>query len=50
MEFPEITRLSPNFSGAPPHEKFGVIFHHSVLSFNETIARMTEAATEVSDH
>src|SRR6266542_96835 len=50
MRFPEITRLSPNFSGAPPHERFGVIFHHSVLSFSETIARMTDPATEVSYH
>lgn len=48
--FPEIERLSPNVSSAPAHEQLGVVFHHSVKSFEDTIAFMLNPASEVSYH
>jgi len=50
VPFPEFTRPSPNFSAAPPHEQLGVLVHHSVMSFDATIARMLDPASEVSYH
>ncbi len=50
MPFAEITRLSPNCDGSVPHERLGVVFHHSVISFDETIALMTDPARKVSYH
>jgi len=50
MTFPEIIRLSPNFSPTPVHERRGVLFHHSVMPFAATIARMTDPASQVSYH
>lgn len=50
MGFPEITRLSPNRDATPPHERLGVLFHHSVSSFDETIALMLRPASKVSYH
>jgi AmpD protein len=50
MRFPENDRPSPNFSPAPPHEGLGVCFHHSVMSFDETIAHMLRAESAVSYH
>ena len=48
--FPEITRLSPNSDPAVPHERRGVVFHHSVITFDETIALMNDPARKVSYH
>ncbi|ATC63452.1 nucleoside transporter [Nibricoccus aquaticus] len=48
--FPEIERLSPHFTADPAHEKLGVLFHHSVKPFEETIAYMRHPASEVSYH
>ena len=50
MPFPEITRLSPNCDATVPHEQLGVVFHHTVISFDETIALMTDPARKVSYH
>lgn len=50
MAFPEFDAPSPHFSAAPPHERRGVCFHHTVLSFAETIAFMQSAASRVSYH
>jgi N-acetyl-anhydromuramoyl-L-alanine amidase len=50
MTFPEVIRLSPNFSPAPAHERRGVLFHHSVMPFAATIARMADPASQVSYH
>jgi AmpD protein len=50
MMFTEFTQLSPNFAEWPPHERCGVVFHHSVKSFEETIAFMQNPASEVSYH
>ncbi|HWA10625.1 MAG TPA: N-acetylmuramoyl-L-alanine amidase [Opitutaceae bacterium] len=50
MPFPEISRLSPNRDEAPPHEQLGVLFHHSVSSFDDTIARMLDPSSKVSYH
>lgn len=50
MPFPEITRLSPNFDATVPHEQLGVVFHHTVITFEETIALMTDPARKVSYH
>jgi len=48
--FPEILRLSPNFAPSPAHERRGVCFHHSVASFEETIAIMQRTERPVSYH
>jgi AmpD protein len=50
MAFTEITHWSPNFSADIPHERLGVVFHHSVISFAATIARMSDPASAVSYH
>lgn len=50
MCFPELTRPSPNFSSSPVHERLGVCFHHSVESFDGTIALMTSGSSAVSYH
>lgn len=50
MRFPEFTRLSPNRDRTPPHEQLGVLFHHSIHSFDETIALMARPASRVSYH
>ncbi len=48
--FPEISRQSPHHDATVPHERRGVVFHHSVLPFDATIARMTDPASRVSYH
>ena len=50
MAFPEIERLSPAFTGAPAHERLGVLFHHSVEPFEDTIALMLRPESAVSYH
>ena len=50
MPFREISRPSPNCDPATPHERLGVVFHHSVISFDEAIALMTDPAKKVSYH
>ncbi|MEO6874245.1 MAG: N-acetylmuramoyl-L-alanine amidase [Opitutaceae bacterium] len=50
MPFPEISRASPNCDAMIVHEQLGVVFHHSVLPFDETIALMTDPAKKVSYH
>ena len=50
MAFAEFQRLSPHFSPQPAHENLGVLFHHSVMGFEETIAHMLAPASEVSYH
>ena len=50
MPFPEFIRLSPNCDATVAHEQRGVVFHHSVISFEETIALMTDPARKVSYH
>jgi AmpD protein len=47
--FPEAERPSPN-RGPATHERLGVLFHHSGLGFEETIARMQDPASQVSYH
>ena len=49
MPFREFERLSPNRSPGR-HERLGVLFHHSQLGFEETIARMLDPASQVSYH
>ncbi len=49
MAFPEFDAPSPHFSGQP-HERLGVCFHHTVLSFAETLAFMRSPASRVSYH
>ncbi len=49
MAFPDVERLSPNRDAAP-HERLGVLFHHSVMPFETTIARMLDPASNVSYH
>lgn len=50
MRFATRVRLSPNFDPAPRHEQRGVLFHHSVSGFEETIARMLQPESKVSYH
>lgn len=50
MPFSEVTRLSPNHDQAPPHERLGVLFHHSAMPFADTIARMLDPTSKVSYH
>lgn len=50
MSFPEIARPSPHFAAEPPHERLGVLVHHSVETFDDTIALMTHPANRVSYH
>ena len=50
MSFPELTRLSPNRDPVPPHECAGVLFHHSVMPFAETLTRLLDPASKVSYH
>jgi AmpD protein len=48
--YSEVDRPSPNRSNTPPHPQRGVVFHHSVISYEETIALMTRAESRVSYH
>lgn len=50
MPYPEHQRLSPHCDATPPHEGRGVVFHHSVLGFEETIAHMVRPESRVSYH
>jgi AmpD protein len=50
VPFPEVQRLSPNRALAPPHERRGVVFHHSVLGFEEAIAHLLDPESKVSYH
>ncbi|MEO5958169.1 MAG: N-acetylmuramoyl-L-alanine amidase [Opitutaceae bacterium] len=48
--FPELRHASPNFDAVPANECLGVICHHSVRSFEETIALMLRRESKVSYH
>lgn len=50
MPFPEFIRLSPNRDVVPVHERLGVMFHHSVMPFEATIAFMLRPENKVSYH
>ena len=49
MAFPQFARLSPNRSAAA-NERRGVVLHHSQSTFEATIARMADPASQVSYH
>lgn len=49
MAFGEFERLSPN-RAERVHERLGVLFHHSAMGFEETIARMQSEVSRVSYH
>jgi AmpD protein len=50
VPFREFIQLSPNRDPAPPNEQLGVVFHHSVISFDETVALMMQPASKASYH
>lgn len=50
MPFLELDRPSPNFAASPAHECLGVCFHHSVMTFEETVAHMLQPESQVSYH
>lgn len=50
MPFREYARLSPNRDAQTVHERLGVLFHHSVMAFDDTIAHMLRPESEVSYH
>lgn len=49
IPFTELEALSPNVTPGR-NERLGVVFHHSILSFSETIAFMSEVENVVSYH
>ena len=46
----EFSRSSPHFDVTPANERLGVLFHHSVMSFEETVDFMCGPNSEVSYH
>jgi N-acetyl-anhydromuramoyl-L-alanine amidase len=50
LPFPEIARLSPNRSAAPPNERLGVVFHHTELTAARTVELMLRPESRVSYH
>lgn len=50
MAFAEIVRLSPNHAEQPFHERQGVVIHHTVMTYEQTIAYMLDPASRVSYH
>lgn len=50
MRFAEFTQPSPNCSASPAHERLGVLVHHSVKPFADTLAFMADPASAVSYH
>lgn len=48
--FAEISRPSPNFAATPAHACRGVLCHHSVETFEQTIALMARPESKVSYH
>jgi AmpD protein len=50
MPYPEYRLLSPNRDDSRRHEAWGVLFHHTELGYEETIARMMDSASRVSYH
>lgn len=50
MPFAEEVCASPNFDVSPRHECVGVVFHHSVCSYEQTIDLMRRAESKVSYH
>lgn len=48
--FRELSQPSPNFDAAPLHERLGVVFHHTVMSFDATVAHMLRPESKVSYH
>ena len=50
MRFREDSYLSPNCDSRPAHECLGVLFHHSVMGFEETVAWMRREESQVSYH
>ena len=50
MRYAEFRRLSPHHDATALHERLGVLFHHTVMSFDETIALVCETERELSYH
>lgn len=50
MPYPAVERLSPNRAAAPPHERLGVVFHHTEIGFEATIDLMSRPESRVSYH
>lgn len=50
MSYVEFSRSSPHFDAIPANERLGVLFHHSVMSFENTLDLMCGTEQEVSYH
>lgn len=50
MPFPESFCASPNHAISPVHQRRGVLIHHTVMTFSETIGHMLNPSSEVSYH
>ena len=48
MSYIQFSALSPHFDLQPAHERLGLLVHHSVLTFQETIARMLKPESKIS--
>jgi N-acetyl-anhydromuramyl-L-alanine amidase AmpD len=50
MTYIQFSALSPNYDRTAVHERLGVVVHHSVLNFQDTIALMLQPDSKVSYH
>ncbi len=50
MAFAELFRASPNHAVQPLHERQGVVLHHTVMTYAQTIAHLLDPASRVSYH
>jgi AmpD protein len=50
MAYPAIDRLSPNRDLSRPHERLGVVFHHTECGYDEALRLMGDAAYRRSYH
>ena len=50
MPFAESFRASPNHAEHPLHERRGVVIHHTVMAYEQTISYMLDPSSRVSYH
>ena len=48
--YPELERLSPNRDPSRPHERLGVVFHHTEIPYEETLDLMSRVEFQRSYH
>lgn len=50
MSYIQFSAVCPHFDSTPAHERLGLLVHHSVLNFQDTIALMLKPESKVSYH